>query len=335
MKHSLFIFFSLLSSSLIGQNDDWLQDPAINYLIEVEAEVNLEEVIQLDQNREIHNWERLKLTPACPFKGELTDWFSSILFYQLEMGELSAQSITMGKKLTFAEVSDYYVSLDTIVTFHPATYEEVVQVVRYQHRLSSLRLKVQLAWNDSLYKLQAQVVGIYAIGHKGEDEGVLFYIPLAALKRPAFNINDDDWGWTGKSELVLDWETASVIKGASVATFIEEVFLEEVFEYYTLLVYADRCDTDPLSDNELDILATNTDTLTIYDPDTYEATTRVIYTPIETGDLSRARLGLNCYFSTGLTSFHFEPQWLSPLEAKRDGDGNIRFRKPLYYLKLE
>jgi hypothetical protein len=332
---SLLVFFSLLNGSLISQNDDWLQDPAINYLIEVEAEVKLEEVIRLDRNRGASKWERLKLTTDCPFKGELTDWFSSILLYQIEMGELSAQSTTLGEKLTFAEVSDLYVSLDTVITFHPATYEEMVQVVRYQHRLSSLRLKIQLAWNDALYKLQAQVVGLYATGHKGEDEGILFYLPLAPKAGSVFNINDEDWGWVGKSELVLDWKTASVIKGASIAAFIEEVFLEEVFEYYTLLVYADHCNTDPLTDSELDILSTNTDTLTIYDPDTYEASTRVTYRAIEAEDLSMARLGLNCYFSADLTSFHFVPQWLSPLEAKRDDDGSIRSRKPLYYLGLE
>lgn len=336
MKHVILTLNILLISILIrAQNNDWLLDPAINYLIEVDAEVGLEEVLQLDQKNAVNHWQRMKLSSACANEGELTAWLSDILLQQLEAGELTAQSIAMGKQLNFAEVSDYYYSLDTVVTFHPATYEERVQIVRYQHQLSGLRLKLQLAWDDSRYQLQAKVVGFSAIGHKGQDEGVLFYVPLTALPITELDINNEDWDWVGKSELTLDWKTASVIKGASIADFIEEVFLEEAFEYYTLQVYTDPCAKGPLSDSELDILSTHTDTLTVYDPDTYEATTRVTYTPVAADDLSKARLGLDCYLSRGLNKFHFAPQLLSPLEAERDGNGNIRRYNPLYYLRFE
>jgi hypothetical protein len=334
MPYSALLIFILFSFNLFGQKDNWLKDSDITYLVEVEAKVSLEEVIYLDRDK-VPGWERLKMAAHCPRQGELTDRLRSMLLGQIEAGKLIARTTDRGRDLTFDEVNAQFYGLDTVAVFDPDTYQEMIQVVRTEHRIGALQLKIQLAWNESRNKLLATVVGFHVIGDQYTDGKTFFYVSLPKLPKSTFDIHDRNWGWVGQSELTFNWKNAKMLKGKSPAAFVEEVFVEQAARQASFPTYKDRCDSEPLSAEQLDLLSSSVDTISTYSPETYEETILIVRNQVEAKDVTAARLELQCYFDTDLTQLFFVPQYLSPMIAEETDHGEIRFYRPLYYLGLD
>jgi len=88
----------------------------------------------------------------------------------------------------------------------------------------------------------------------------------------------------------------------------------------------------PLSTPDLQDILFQSDTITIFDPETYKETIKIVNNSIFYVDVKRFRLQELWYFDQNLSNMRVRILGIAPLLEEKDKFGNIKFEKPLFWL---
>lgn len=87
-----------------------------------------------------------------------------------------------------------------------------------------------------------------------------------------------------------------------------------------------------LSEEELNKVLFHTDTLEIFDPETYEPSYQVISETINYEDVKRFRLKELWYFDSNTSTLKVRILGFAPVMDSYDDNGNFKFKKPLFWV---
>lgn len=99
----------------------------------------------------------------------------------------------------------------------------------------------------------------------------------------------------------------------------------------TLYDTADDKYSMPLSPEDLDDILFSTDTILVWNPDTYEEEIKVIRNELDWNDINRLRIKEQWFFDKNTGSLNVRILGIAPLVDVRDDNGNFRYEKPLFW----
>lgn len=88
----------------------------------------------------------------------------------------------------------------------------------------------------------------------------------------------------------------------------------------------------PLSPTDLQSILFQSDTIEIFDPETYQPTITVVNNSIFYEDVKRFRLQELWYFDQSTSTMRVRILGIAPLFEEKDDNGNVKFEKPLFWL---
>ena len=101
----------------------------------------------------------------------------------------------------------------------------------------------------------------------------------------------------------------------------------------TITLYSAETDdfSYPLSKEEINNILFTTDTIPIFDPETYTETYQVISESINYEDIKRYRLKEVWYFDSSTGSLQVRILGIAPIQDVTDANGNFRYEQPLFW----
>lgn len=87
----------------------------------------------------------------------------------------------------------------------------------------------------------------------------------------------------------------------------------------------------PLNQSEVESIFFTTDTIVVYDPDTFTEEIRVIRNELDWNDVKRIRVKEQWFFDKNTSSLNVRILGIAPLVEERDENGNFRYEKPLFW----
>jgi gliding motility associated protien GldN len=90
--------------------------------------------------------------------------------------------------------------------------------------------------------------------------------------------------------------------------------------------------TSMLDTTEIRQIGASIDTISQFDPETYEETLKVVVNEINPEDVKRFRVKEVWYFDSELSQFRVRILGIAPLLDKKDNDGNFLYEQPLFWI---
>jgi len=228
--------------------------------------------------------------------------------------------------------------IDTMITFDPNTYEEYVEIIRYDMRRYIKTFKVIQHWYFQKENLFTKVVGVIPIMEPLDSTGTrkeLFWIPFTNNQEQQFSylINNPHNTWVKYTSDRVEFQRATVIKGDAKKAFKNLVWespRNNLLPVYTTLQDSyfdppqpDNYINDNFSKITYDTLRSNAGELIIREQKPYNFQDFIAY-----------KLRQVWYFNEKTLSLNVKILEIAPYIGIYDKDDNFKYSYPLYWVKV-
>lgn len=265
--------------------------------------------------------------------------------------ELVMEAVQSGKLAVFKDpgcgtlAGDYldYRGADTIVVFDPVTYDEQVLTVRNPLQplvdIKAWRLRQVLSyhkksatWSTTVVAL-APLVTIYGIEGDSLDTRPLFWFKP---ENKSYKLGNERISWAKKTFSGKQAGTeipANPIKQIKVVPGFENPMAHQLNKLETdrKSTFYDSQGNERLSPEARREMLSKTDTITTFDPETFEEIVHVVPAGIKVGDVNQLRLVQTWYWDARKSRLSIHLDAVAPIEDVYDVRGNFRYPKPLFY----
>ncbi len=240
------------------------------------------------------------------------------------------------------EASSTFSSKDTIVTFDPSTYEEIVKVVDAEfypsQYIKAWRLRQVLAYHQKTAQWSTTVEAIAPLiivkNSDGDSIGLrpLFWFRPDDKKQ---KISSNHIVWAKK--MVNRQQRSRVPTDGLHMVKIMDGFQNPMTHQFQVLAANPkipfyRSGNDQLLTPEERIsMISKTDTVVTFDPETYEEKVQVVHNDLDAAQIRQLRLVQTWYWDERKHRLSICLNAVAPLLDVLDNDGNYRFTRPLYY----
>jgi len=336
----LLLFFTpaLLAQSPLLKDSDvvWAAEIEQDWVIDISSIENEwdQGVITLKQLRSREN----ELHWSSPYLAELV--FEAVQKRKVDVFKDPGCSITAGDFLE-------YRGADTIVTFDPVTYEEQVVIVRNEIQplkdIKGWRLRQILAyhkksatWSTTVTAI-APLVIIYGLEGDSLDIRPLFWFkpdnkPQKLENRRISWVKKTISGKQAGTKVLID--SLNLIK---VIPGFENPIVHQLEQFGTdqKAAFYDSQGDKLLGFEVRRGMMTKTDTIEIFDPETYEKSLLVEPKGIKVAEISQLRLVQTWYWDTEKARLSIHLDAVAPIEPVFDDRGRFRYAKPLFYRRAK
>ncbi|MCF8244821.1 MAG: hypothetical protein K9J37_10935 [Saprospiraceae bacterium] len=343
MRNLLFVLLFLLPISLSAQLDDLLKNPDVSYVATFEVEHDF----RLSTKRETSDLQLLKFyNPKNGCADFSTDnWLAQWMLKGMYDGIYKAyESADLSAIVTHSTLLNKISTIDTVITFYPETYEEVMQVVKNELNpadIKSFRTLQAIYYDKKSSSYQTRLLAIAPMVNMTDPLGkMLGTTPLAWLamdgKLPnGFSAQNPDVAWAA---LLLDMGNPLTIsklkvkKNDSKKTFSEQLFQEAASMKHLVESSEGYNCTQILSSNDLEQMLTSIDTIIAFDIKTYEEKVQIVKNHLNPNEIKTICLAQEWYYDNLRKMLANRLKAVGPVVDVTDETGAFLYSKILYYL---
>ncbi len=348
---SLLILMSSFQAFSFQKVDELLADPDITWVGEVYVDyipnANIlepveEETLNLYGSDDYNSFELLKIQ-----NNVTDDWLKPLptqlshRLLQLSKNAAVYKDASLNEKLSYGayQKAVRHELLDTIITFDPETFEEVVQIVPFNLELSMVkifRVKQLLTYNESTNKLNIIPLAIAPIAsmmkNKKLRKEVLFWMPIKEAFK-SINLKTSSIDWAKRLTKDIPSKAVQTIKGSGNMTSI----FDKMVAYYkthsstSKVYYGGGQELNPWNASEIENMGSpSVDTIITFHPETFEEIVQVIKYGIEPNFTVKVRLIQDWVWNSKKQEMQIRVLGFGPVPEK---DAYSTTYSPTYYIK--
>ena len=235
-------------------------------------------------------------------------------------------------------------SIDTIITFDPETFEEIIQVVVKElnpHYVKTYRIKQIIYYNEKHGKLFvvpvaiAPLLSIYNKDKSLKTAQPLFWMSIKEFSEAVdFNVPSIDWA--KRISRTIYEEDIKVIKGKqSLGEIFEQLIGHSGQNAKTAKLYHTFSGSQKLTEEELKNMGNSVDTIITFDPNTFTEIVQVVHNSLEPTDITKLRVVQDWFWDKKTQQFCIRPVAIAPIIDRVDDAGNFLNSGPIFYQKNE
>ncbi len=272
------------------------------------------------------------------------DWYShqlpTILLRSID-GVTCYADAALTKKYTSKQLTQKLAVVDTIITFDPQTFEEIVKEVVQQvnpHAIHSFRMKQLIYYDQKAATLKIIPLAIAPLQKVYDKDGKLNMEPLFWCKPDFFdmlpNLNSTAISYAKRSYRPLTQETITPLKGTQTLGELTLLMLEDVKKskgkkHLGSVFYTDGAKPLPIS--EIESIGNSIDTIITFDPNTFEQIVQVVQNQFTAQSIIKVRLIQDWIWNEETKTMGIRFVGFAPIIARVDEKGNFLNSGPLFY----
>lgn len=340
------LLLALLPVSLPAQLDDILKNPNVTWAATFETEHDF----RLNPKQEGASIQLLKFT--YPEEGCVDfindNWLTHWILKGMADGKFKASDDpALSVWVAQTTLMNRITSIDTVITFDPATYEERMQVIRNDLNgddIIGFRTYEVIFYDKKTGSFETRLLALAPLVTQTDPTGkVVSKSPVAWLaidgRMPGnFSLQNPDIIW---SALLIDKANdleisqLKVLKNEWKQPFTAQFHLEALGMKHPVERSKGFGCGKLLSKKDIDNLYTSIDTVTTLDPVTFKETIKIIKNDVRPSDLQKIRLVQEWYYDKRRNVLFNKLKAVSPLVDKFDESGKkLRYALPMYYLRF-
>ncbi|MCG8326580.1 MAG: hypothetical protein MI974_02785 [Chitinophagales bacterium] len=278
---------------------------------------------------------------ATPIKILQTDFdalseqaFTDALISKMRNGTWKAyKDHTLSKALDVSAVNDIYMIIDTVITFDPETYEEVMNVVQYDLLATASQFKVKQLWffndDEGSFETTALAIAPLVKNELGSLHTPVWY-KLPSPSKKLFNPAHKKVQYAAYLSFFVDEMEMQVLKGS--LTELKGNLIKRL-ETGTMIAY--DADKHPIPQEEVKDIFIATDTIYTIDPETYEANFEVVKREYRSEDINDYHSQQSWFFDPQSGRLQCRAEAIAPSVAITDEYGTLTNYRPLFFWHRE
>ena len=236
--------------------------------------------------------------------------------------------------------------LDTITSVDPETFMEHTSVVYNcwsAESIQMLRVRQLVFYRDKSDEFEVYTAAFAPIltrNYGSEDSGAYYTFSPLWFKMPPYsrkeyqktpNLDDPNISWAGRMSTrgnmphLAGLHTLKDFKSPVIQQYLNRLIEDPTFDVKDGLNWK----TISLADRKA--MVSKTDTVVTFDPETYEEKTMVLQTNVTADDLMQLRLTEDWFWDDRKQYMTFRLYAFAPLLDRKDNEGNLRFKEPIFY----
>lgn len=273
------------------------------------------------------------------------NWLTGYLYQHILNGDLlTYKTSKLTKPLTINEVKEMVVSIDTVITFYPETFEEQIRVIKNEldpSSISTCRTKQAIYFDKTTGDISTCLIAITPlIDIKDENGHNIARKPLGWVKMESLaqNLTSNDpavtWAATINTLATpLDLSSLHVVKGGlDLRKHLKERALDNSHQIesgndgFNSKNYLSKQQVEEIYSGSIDTVVT-------FNPSTYEEHIQVINNEFELKDINEVRLVQEWYYLPEKRLLVNRLKAIAPTVKIYDTKKEFLFNKPLYYIR--
>ncbi|MBK8564490.1 MAG: hypothetical protein IPN76_14435 [Saprospiraceae bacterium] len=344
MRTLLFsLLLAILPLSIYAQIDDLLKEKSISYVATFETEHDF----RLGARKFRSDLQLLKapLPTDCTLNFISDNWLAHWLVDDITNGKYQVfEDVNLTKKIDQKLLEARIFTIDTVISFDPATYKETVQVIRNDLNpddIKFIRASQAIFYDKKSGSFQTRLLAIAPMVNKTDNNGnVIGATPLAWLAmdgkiQAGTTAQSPEIAW---AVLLLDKTNPlevsklKVEKNEAKKTFAELLFAEAMSMRYPVESTERYGCGEKLTKKDLEHMVSSIDTVITFDPATYTETVQVIKNDFNPTDLKQVMLAQEWYYDSRKNRVANRLKSMAPMMDKTDAGGNYLYSKRMFYL---
>lgn len=235
-------------------------------------------------------------------------------------------------------------SIDTIITFDPETFEEIVQVVVKElnpNKVKTYRVKQIIYYNEKhgrLFVVPVAIAPLLSIYNKDgslKAAQPLFWMSIKEFSE-AVDFNVPAINWAKRISRTIYEEDIKVIKGKqSLGEIFGKLIGHAGQNAKTAKLYHTFSGSLRLTEEELKNMSNSVDTIITFDPNTFKEIIQVVHNSLEPTDITKLRVVQDWFWDKQTQQFCIRPVAIAPIIDRVDDAGNFLNSGPIFFQKNE
>lgn len=252
-------------------------------------------------------------------------------------------SSDLERTYTAQEYENKKSAVDTIITFDPQTYEEIVQVIVSafdEGQVEVFKVKQLIYYNDKTKQLNSVPVAIAPMltllkntgGMKVEAEGYmeLFWLPITALQKP-LKLSNNNYNYAIRMTRNINEKEMKVVKGEwTLGQVVKDMVADGANNPTTTKMYQNIGYMEAMSPEEVQNFGNSVDTIITFDPNTFEEIVQVVTDAFDAKEVKSLRLVQDWVWDAKAQQLNVRLIAYAPVQHPKDNKGWL---KTLFYKK--
>jgi len=342
----LLLFFCLnifILTPMLAQYDDLLNNPDISWIAEQRVDHSF--ALDADDSKEIVTLIKFFHTPTKNDYPNTNNWIIQWLYYDAINGESEVyKDPGLTQKMSEKELHKMTYSVDTVTTFDPDSFEESVVIVTSafpHYDIQKLRINQLIYFNKKTNRFSSRVLAVAPL-FDWEKTGYpkpLFWIKMNEGLTPAdFDVHAEHitWGALAYSkEDPLAFNFIEVVKNTADIDLRKKLYdqainmerpVEDVMDYGSSIF---------LKKEEVREVHEGIDTITTFDPNTYQESVKIIKNDWKYKDILQYRLVQEWYYDQEKHKLLNRLTAIAPIVQIKNKQGEFKYNRILYYLRYD
>lgn len=333
-------FLFLISFQIsVAQYDDLLQNKEIIWL--AEFTVDFQFSTEVDFQEEQVQLLKFQNNTSSFKHSNRNDWIKLWIFNQAMQDASNCYlDPNFTQKLNIDDLSDITESIDTVITFNTETYEERISIISNKsssRNIKGLRTNQVIYFNQKTNNFETRLIAVAPLFRKNsKTPKPLFWIKMNAVLPDNFNINQSNINWATlicPIKHPLEANFMEVIKSPKDFNFKDKLY-DQAFnlEKPTQKFYGRY---DPMTKSDLKKAYNSIDTITTFDPTTFEEEIKIVKSEFSPASISQYRLVQEWYYDREKNSLTNRLKAICPLASSKNNEGKELYSSPLYYIRYD
>ncbi len=231
---------------------------------------------------------------------------------------------------------------DTIITFDPKTYEEIIQIVNNKidiDKIEVFRLKQILHYNSKTHQFGVSAVAIAPIANKYNKQTgshtctPIFWMPVKETLE-ALDLNSSSVDWVKRIGRDIDKKDLKIIKGEqNIGEIFDAIIDHAIKNSEKAKLYYPTNELSPLPAEAIKSIKSASDTVITFDPETFEEIIQVSPNKFHPENIKKIRLIQNWIWDNKTQKMNIQLIAFAPVLERYDTKGTYIFSSPIFYKK--
>ena len=235
---------------------------------------------------------------------------------------------------------------DTIITFNPKTFEEIVEVVKNPidpNAIKYFSLKCYLYYDnvDKMFKVKTlSMAPVCVFNFSDTSEGFhrpLYWMPVDDHTND-INLNQENINWATRIYRTFDHTQTKMIKGDQDVNEVLNQMMADLRKgpekYYLGTIMDEDGICCPMDSAEIANLGNSVDTVITYDPETFEQTVEVVDNKFDPNFVKTFRMIQDWSWDCEKNEVQVKYQGFMPVLDRMDDNGNVFFSSPAFVRRV-
>jgi len=342
----LLIFFS---QTALAQYADLKNDDNVPWIAEFSMDHDFSSSSVSDQQN-IVKLIKFYNDPTTLYGANTDDWIINWIFANAMDGHYECyKDPELSNQLSQSDLLNLTISIDTVITFYPETFEEVIEIKKVEihpSNINSLRTKQIIFYNQKSGNFDTKLIAVAPLMAIDSDNNLtpLFWIKMDAEFPNPIDIQAPNISWgvlLDTKGSPFDLKLAKEVKNENNFDFKKRI-QKHAFNLERPVENAKGFGCDKfLSKKEVGNLYNSIDTIITFDPQTFQETVEIKQYNFDPNAIANYRLVQEWYYDRETKKMMNRLKAICPLYIVESEDGKIkyakkgsrRYAKSLYFIR--